>query len=299
MRLVAILLLLAASFDSGPAALAQDKPDPRPQDDIFFEKDVVYGKGGDEELKLNLGRPKDLAAPAPCVVIIHGGGWAAGNKSQHDPQVVELARKGYVAATVGYRFAPKHVFPAQVEDVKCAVRFLRANADKYRIDKDRIGAVGFSAGAHLSMMLGTMDKDDGLEGEGGNPDQPSKVNAVVAFFGPTDLTSSDWPDRTGKILVSFLGGTRQEKPEVYKRASPITYVNPGDAPMLLIQGTKDGLVPWTQATAMGDALTKAGVTGRVDLILGAHHGGWGGDEVKRTADETWAFFEQFLLKKKK
>jgi acetyl esterase/lipase len=283
------------SFDShGPGvALAQDK-----QDDILFEKDVVYGKGGDEELKLNLGRPKELTAPTPCIVIIHGGGWAAGNKNGHDAQVRELAKKGYVSATVGYRFAPKHIFPAQIEDVKCAIRFLRANADKYMIDKDRIGAVGFSAGAHLSMMLGTMDKDDGLEGEGGNPDQPSKVNAVVAWFGPTDLTSSDWPEKTGKILTSFLGGSKQEKPELYKKASPITYVNAGDAPMLLIQGTKDGLVPWTQATAMGDALTKAGVYGRVDLILGANHG-WGGDELKRTADETWAFFEQFLLKKKK
>jgi acetyl esterase/lipase len=261
MRLAALLFLAAPLLAAA-----------RPQDDLLFEKDVVYGKGGDEELKLNLGRLKEQSGPTPCVVIIHGGGWAAGNKSQHDAQVRDFAKRGYVAATVGYRFAPKHVFPAQIEDVKCAVRFLRANAEKYQIDKDRIGAVGFSAGAHLSMLLGTMDKEDGLEGEGGNPEQPSKVNAVVAFFGPTDLTSSDWPEKTGKILVNFLGGSKQEKLELYKKASPITYVTPGDAPMLLIQGTKDGLVPWTQATAMGDALTKAGVYGRVDLILGAHHG---------------------------
>jgi len=286
MKFVAWLLLVAAQ-------------EPKPQDDILFEKDLVYGKGGDEELKLNLGRPKEQTGTRPCVVLIHGGGWAAGNKNLHDPQVRDLVKRGFVGATVGYRFAPKHIFPAQIEDVKCAIRFLRANADKYGIDKDRIGAVGFSAGAHLSMLLGTMDKDDGLEGEGGNPDQSSKVNAVVAWFGPTDLTSSDWPERTGKILLSFLGGSKQEKLELYKKASPITYVNAGDAPMLLIQGTKDGLVPWTQATAMGDALTKAGVYGRVDLILGAHHGGWDGDESKRTAEETWAFFEQFLLKKKK
>ena len=289
MRLAALLFLAT------PLLAASE-----PQDDLLFEKDVVYGKGGEEELKLNLGRPKEQSGPSPCVVIIHGGGWAAGNKSQHDGQVRELAKRGYVAATVGYRFAPKHIFPAQIEDVKCAVRFLRANAEKYKIDKDRIGAVGFSAGAHLSMLLGTMDKEDGLEGDGGNPEQPSKVNAVVAFFGPTDLTSSDWPEKTGQILVSFLGGSRQEKPELYKKASPITYVTPGDAPMLLIQGTKDGLVPWTQATAMGDALTKAGVYGRVDLILGAHHGWWNDEfETRRTVDETWAFFEQFLQKKKK
>jgi acetyl esterase/lipase len=286
MRFAALLLL------AGPLFAA-----PESQDEILFEKDVVYGTGAGEELKLNLGRPKELSGATPCVVVIHGGGWAAGNKSQHDAQVRELAKRGYVAATVGYRFAPKHVFPAQIEDVKCAIRFLRANAEKYQIDKDRIGAVGFSAGAHLSMLLGTMDKEDGLEGEGGNPDQPSKVNAVVAWFGPTDLTSSDWPDVTGKIFLNFLGGPRQEKLDLYKKASPITYVNKGDAPMLLIQGTKDVLVPWTQATSMVDALTKANVYGRVDLIAGAGHG-WQGAELTRTADETWAFFEQFLKKKK-
>ncbi len=287
MRFAALLLL------AGPLFAA-----PEPQDELLFEKDVVYGKGGEEELKLNLGRPKDLSGPTPCIVIIHGGGWAAGSKTQHDAQVRDLAKRGYIAATVGYRFAPKHVFPSQIEDVKCAVRFLRANADKYQIDRDRIGAVGFSAGAHLSMLLGTMDKEDGLEGEGGNPEQSSKVNAVVAWFGPTDLTSSDWPEVTGRILLNFLGGSKQDKLELYKKASPITYVNKGDAPMLLLQGTKDVLVPWTQATAMADALTKAGVYGRVDLIVGAGHG-WQGPELNRTADETWAFFEQFLLKKKK
>jgi acetyl esterase/lipase len=264
----------------------------------IFESDVVYGKGADVDLKLNIGRPKEGSGPLPCIVVIHGGGWAAGNKNGHNAQVHDFVQKGYVSATIHYRFAPKHVFPAQIEDVKCAIRYLRANADKYGIDKSKIGAVGFSAGAHLSMMLGAMDKDDGLEGEGGNPGESSKVNAVVAFFGPTDFTTDDWPKQTVPILNTFFGGTKAEKAEAYKKASPITYVNAGDAPMLLIQGTKDVLVPWNQATAMGDALTKAGVYGRVDLILGANHG-WGGAELQRTADETVAFFDQVLKAKKK
>lgn len=287
MRTVALLLCLC------PLLSAQD-----PKVEEIFESDVVYGKGADVDLKLNIGRPKESAGPLPCIVLIHGGGWAAGNKNGHNSQVHEFVKKGYVSATVHYRFAPKYVFPAQIEDVKCAIRYLRANAERYGIDKDRIGAVGYSAGAHLSMMLGAMDKEDGLEGEGGNPEQPSKVNAVVAFFGPTDFTTEDWPEQTVPILTSFLGGTRPEKQEAYKKASPITYVNKGDAPMLLIQGTRDRLVPWTQATSMGAALTKAGVYGRVDLILGADHG-WGGGEAQRTADETVAFFDQFLKPKKK
>ena len=289
MRIAALLLCVSSLL------CAQEKKAP---DEIVFEKDLVYGKGAGEDLKLNLGHPKEQTGALPCILIIHGGGWAAGKKEDHNTQVRELAQRGYVAATVGYRFAPKHTFPAQIEDVKCAVRFLRANAEKYGIDKDRIGAVGFSAGAHLSMLLGTMDKDDGLEGEGGNPEQSSKVNAVVAWFGPTDLTSSDWPEQTGKILMNFLGGSKNEKLDLYKKASPLTYVNKGDAPMLLIQGTKDVLVPWTQATYMAEALSKAGVYGRVDLIVGANHG-WGGAELQRTADETWAFFDQLLKAKKK
>lgn len=287
MRTAALLLCL------GSLVSGQDR-----KIEEVFETDVVYGKAGDVELKLNIGRPKDSASPLPCIVLIHGGGWAAGNKNGHNPQVHDFVQKGYVSATVHYRFAPKHVFPAQVEDVKCAIRFLRANAEKYGIDKNRIGAVGFSAGAHLSMMLGAMDKEDGLEGDGGNPGESSKVNAVVAFFGPTDFMTDDWPKPTIGILHNFFGGTKEEKADAYRKASPITYVNAGDAPMLLIQGTKDVLVPWAQATAMGDALSKAGVYGRVDLILGAGHG-WGGAELQRTADATTAFFDQFLKAKKK
>ena len=287
MRTLALLLSLCPLLTSQDAKVEE-----------IFESDIVYGKGADVELKLNLGRPKESTGPLPCIVLIHGGGWAAGNKNGHNQQVHDFVQKGYVSATIHYRFAPKYVFPAQVEDVKCAIRFLRANADKYGIDKTRIGAVGFSAGAHLSMMLGAMDKEDGLEGEGGNPDESSKVNAVVAFFGPTDFRTDDWPKQTIGILHTFFSGTKEEKAEAYKKASPITYVNAGDAPMLLIQGTKDVLVPWAQATSMGDALTKSGVYGRVDLILGAGHG-WGGAELTRTVDETVAFFDQFLKSKKK
>jgi acetyl esterase/lipase len=257
-----------------------------------LEKDVVYGKGGGEDLTLNLARPTDRPGPRPCVLVIHGGGWAAGNKNGHNPQVLELAKRGYVAATVGYRFAPKHVFPAQVEDVKCAVRYLRANAEKYGIDKARFGAMGFSAGAHLSMMLGTMDKEDGLEGDGGCAEESSKVQAVVAWFGPTDF-SVEYPEASRRIVSTFLGGPLAEKAEVYRRASPVTYVGPGDAATLILQGTKDALVPHDQAVRMVDALTKAGVPGRCELLVGAGHG-WGGEELKRTADANWTWLDARL-----
>ena len=272
---------------------AADAPAADPAE-VVFEKDVVYGKGGGVDLKLNLCRPKGAdGEKRPCVLVIHGGGWMGGDKSQHDQQVRDFARAGFVSATVGYRFAPAHPFPAQVHDVKAAVRFLRANADKYGIDPQRFGAVGFSAGAHLSMMLATMDKEDGLEGDGGSPGQSSKVQAAVAYFGPTDLAATDVPDRVKDILKNFIGGTPAEKPREYRLASPLTYVSPGDASMLLFQGTRDPLVPHTQAYAMLEAMTRYNIPGRVELLVNGGHG-WGGAELKHTIDQTFAFFDQHL-----
>ena len=260
---------------------------------VVFEKDVVYGKTGEVELKLNLAKPKDATGKLPCVLVIHGGGWAAGNKEGHNNLTWEFAKRGFVSATIGYRLAPKSLFPAQIEDVKCAVRYLRANAEKLNVDPDKLGALGFSAGAHLSMMLGAMGKGDGLEGDGGHPEQSSQVQAVVAYFGPTDFVNVEFPEASRGIVSRWIGGSREDKKEQYRLASPVTYVSRGDAPMLLIQGTKDPLVPHNQAYRMADALTAAGVSGRVELLLGAGHG-WGGPDLVRSAEITYAFFEQKL-----
>jgi acetyl esterase/lipase len=263
-----------------------------PPTDVQFERDITYGTVPGQELKLNMARPKDAQGQLPCVVVIHGGAWRAGDRKQHDDLTWQFARRGYVSVTVGYRFCPQYPFPAQVQDVKCAVRFLRANATRYNIDPNRIGAVGFSAGAHLSMMLGVMDKQDGLDDSGGWDGPSSKVNAVVSFFGPTDLLAP-YPPATQGLLRDFLGGSQQEKAEAHRKASPITYVNKGDAPMLLLQGTKDPLVPYQQAIVMLEAMTKAEVPGRMELIAGASHG-WGGAELNRTALAMFAFFDEYL-----
>lgn len=285
--LTPLLLLSTVSY----AAAAE------PPATVAFERDVVYGKAGETELTLSLSRPKNPgAAKLPCVVIIHGGGWGGGNKQQHDELTWQFASKGYVAATIGYRLAPKHQFPAQVHDVKCAVRYLRAHAEKYGLDPQRVGAIGFSAGGHLSMMLGTTNGADGLEGDGGWPDQPSQVQAVVSYFGPTDLAAADIPPVVIDILTRFVGGTKHEKPDEFRKASPLTHVSPGDAPMLLFQGTKDPLVPHTQTYPMLEAMTRHNIPGRVELLIGAGHG-WGGDDLQRTATESFAFFNEHLKPK--
>lgn len=260
--------------------------------EIDLHTDVVYGTGGGEELKLDWAGPKNVTGKLPAIVYIHGGGWSGGNKGVHRKQIEEAARLGYLSVSVGYRLAPKHKFPAQVNDCKCAIRWMRAHAKELHLDPNRIGTVGFSAGAHLVMMLGTMDKEDGLEGDGGWADQSSKVQAVVSFAGPVNL-QSELPEVSQGIVKNFIGGTQQEMPDAHRLASPITYTNAGDAPMLLYQGTKDVLVPYDQALQMIHAMDKAGIPGRVETLIGAGHG-WRGYENKRSMAASIKFIAEHI-----
>lgn len=278
-----------------------------PDDASRFRTGVVFATHqrpeGPLELKMNIALPEGDAkgAKRPCIIAIHGGAWAAGNRADLNVLIRELAQSGYVAATISYRFVATDVFPAQSADCAAAVRFLRVHAAEYGLDPDRVGAVGFSAGAHLAMLLGTGSDADGLWPPAAAGEPAAKVNAVVAFFGPTQLNAADIPERS-KPLVERLVGIEPMRDgkslnDRLLAASPVSYVTSDDAPMLLIQGTKDPLVPHTQATLMAEAMTQAGVKGRVELIMGAGHG-WGGEELQRTLKITKEFFAQQLAPSK-
>ncbi len=282
-RTFAVVLICSAS---GTARGGDDA-------EVEIKTDIVYGTGGEEDLKLDLATPQGLDHPVPAIVAIHGGGWMQGNRTDMNEVMKRAAKHGFVAATVSYRLAPKHRFPAQIEDVKCAVRYLRAHADELHIDPDHIGAIGISAGAHLAMMLGTLDSGDGMEGEGGNPDESSKVQAVVSFVGPVNLVRTSYSETQEQILEAFFGGKPLNKIADCRRASPIVYVNEGDAPMLLFFGTKDPLIDADQAYQIAEALTEAKVPGRVEMLLGAGHG-WNGPELERTLNSSWKFFDDQL-----
>ena len=260
---------------------------------VATTNDVTYTKVGDVELKLDLARPAEGDGPFPAVVVIHGGAFRAGNKADNRPVLAELARRGYVAISPQYRFCPKETFPAQVLDVKAAVRWLKGHAGEYKVDPDRVGAMGFSAGGHLALMLGLTGPEDGLEGDAPADAPDTKIRAVVNYFGPTDFAATDLPAVTQPLTRDFLGGSPAEKPDAARRASPLTYVSKGDPPVLTFQGTKDPLVPYTQAIKLGDAQTAADVPGRLELLIGAGHG-WGGDQMKHTGDQTFDFFDRYL-----
>jgi acetyl esterase/lipase len=227
------------------------------------------------------------------MVVIHGGAWRMGQKSLMRGMLAEFARRGYVAIAPQYRFCPQETFPAQVHDVKAAVRWLKAHAADHKVDAAHVGALGFSAGAHLALMLGVTGPEDGLEGDASPGAPDTKIQAVVNYFGPTDLTAADFPEITRFWNRDFLGGTPEEKPDVARRASPLTFVSKGDAPVLSFQGTSDQFVPASQAVKLAEAQARASVPGRVELLIGARHG-FDSPELERTLEAAYAFLDFYL-----
>jgi acetyl esterase/lipase len=266
------------------------------------ESDVTYGKAEGIDLKLDLYFPaKTNSGALPVAVYVHGGGWQHGDKEQGAGAVdiPEMVKRGYLVGSINYRLAPAHKFPAQIEDAKCAIRFLRAHAKEYNLDPNRIGVWGGSAGGHLVALLGTTDSSAGLEGNGGWEEQSSRVQAVVDMFGPADLTPG------GSRGVSGVGenvfGAKSADDPVLKRASPITYVSKEDPPFLILHGDKDALVPLSQSRSLYDRLTEAGVSAKLVVVKNAGHGftPTGGSPNPSRAELTQMiadFFDQHLRK---
>lgn len=284
-----LLVLLAVGLASPLPSRGEDAPKT-----VRVERDLVYATAGTTPLQLDLALPVEGKGPHPVVVCIHGGAWRQGKRQDLARTIEVLARRGFAAATVSYRLAPAAKFPAQIEDCKAAVRWLRAHADRYKLDSDRFAAVGYSAGAHLACLLGVADKNDGLEGNGGHPEQSSRVQAVVSFFGPTDLVKKDWSEEieTG-ILIPLLGASYAEKPELYKRLSPVVYVTRDDPPFLFFHGTADTLVSVRHSRVLARQLQAVGVPARVIELEGEGHG-WRGEKLTRTLEQMLEFLDEHL-----
>lgn len=283
-----ILAIISCAFFK--TALAEEEA-------YIWEPSITYGKGGDVELKLDLARPASGKGPFPALIFMPGSGWGYNpvGRRQYCSALIKAAERGYVAVAVDYRLTSvkendktKYLFPAQVYDVKCAVRWLRANAKKYKIDPNRIGAVGWSSGGHLALMLGLTDPSHGLEGECGNLKFSSGVQAVVSLAGPTELISLYHEKSIPNSIVEFLGGTPEEVPDQYKIASPLTYVSKDDPPVLTIQGDRDASVPPKQAELLDAKMKEAGASHMLIIKKGVGHINFWYDNA------VWDFFDKHL-----
>ncbi len=243
-------------------------------DKVNIEKDIAY-LGPDRQEKGDLYRP---ALPAkgerfPAVLIIHGGGWSGGDKgAKREINIgTNLALNGYVGFSINYVLSAKNhpTWPQNLYDCKTAVRWLRKNAQRLNLDPEHIGVIGGSAGGHLAAMVAMTGPVAGLDPPGPNAEYSCRVQAAVDLYGPADLTDlTTWP-KTERL--SMMPASRAEKPELYRIASPITYADKSNPPLLILHGTADKTVPVEQSKLLAEALKKAGAEHELIIVEGAPH----------------------------
>ena len=284
------------------SAFAQQEARPLPEG-FQSELDVPYVKDGDEAQVLDIFYPTDVNRSRPLLVWIHGGGWRGGSK--HGVPWMHQLTRGYVVASVEYRFSQKAIFPAQIDDCLAAIRFLRKNAAKYGIDRSRVGVGGSSAGGHLSALVGTAGGTGAFKPVGGNPDVFDGVQAVCDIFGPTDFwtvieQAKDDPNvknifkwNDGDPYSLLIGGGLGKNKDRCTAVSPVTWVSKKTPPFLILHGDHDTLVPYAQSVELEARLKEKGVPVVLQKLPGAGHGGpaFNLPAIRRLTDD---FFDKHL-----
>ena len=262
---IAVVVAALAVLSAAPALAGADgtAAAPRQGVDIDVRHDLTYRHVGGDDLKLDAYIPAG-GGTRPGVMVIYGGGWILGSKELSAPLARQLAEQGFVVFAMNYRLAPFHPFPAAVDDVQASVEWVRDHAFDFGLDPARIGAIGGSAGGHLSAMLATFGA--------GPHDRGSRISAAVSWAGPMDLHPAEFGLDSQIYLDAFLNCIGQPCDEsTVVAASPISHVDPSDAPILLAQGEEDQLVPPDQGLRMADALQAAGVDHELLLVPNAGH----------------------------
>jgi acetyl esterase/lipase len=297
---LAIIVLLTHTTSAAPATQPVQTKIPG----VNRLTDIRYGEAAGNANLLDVYLPEKIDHPRPLIVWVHGGGWAGGDKN-FCPAVAAVSQ-GFVVASINYRLTSEAIYPAQIQDCKGAIRFLRAHADQYGIDPKRIGVWGASAGGHLVALLGTSGGSKELEGTvGGNLNESSRVQAVCDFFGPTDLSKfADEAQAAGiigttpgpRLIMALFGGGLQQKKDLVQLANPIAFISETKAadlpPFLIMHGDKDKVVPVAQSQLLDDSLTAAGARVEFKIVPGAGHGtGFSTPAIARTVLE---FFQKNL-----
>lgn len=299
---LAVLFGVAAAFLFAVPLSAQQpkRPMAKAPPGVKLVRDLEYARAGDKKLLLDLYLPEKSDKPLPVIVGIHGGGWANGSKD--GGQGSWLSARGYAVAVINYRLSGEAIFPAQIEDCKAAVRWLRANAAKHNLDADCVGVTGHSAGGHLASLLAVTGEVKEYD-VGEHLEFSSRVQAAAPMSGPTDFLQMDAHSPPGKKTrhddasspeSRLIGGAIQQNKDKVAKANPVTFVTKDDPPFLLVHGDEDPVVPHHQAELLNEALKKAGVESRLLTVKGAGHL-IGGRDVQ---PEIAAFFDKHVKSRK-
>lgn len=241
-------------------------------DTLDIRHDVTYAKYGERTLEMDIYRFGKEKKILPGIICIHGGGWAKGTRASHSEIAQALAARGYVTATISYRLSGEAPFPAAIQDCKAAVRFFRAQASELGIDPNKIGAIGSSAGGHLTALLATSNGSRKLEGDGGNPEFSSRIQAAVPMGAQTDFLSERTRQISRERLIwkQFMNGSLEDRPEAYGLASPLEHLDKSDPPCLIICGEMDD--ESTRAEEFRARMKSLNIPSALKVISGAPHG---------------------------
>lgn len=235
---------------------------------VTIEDGIIFGRGGGRDLRLDLFRPPAAVANGTGVLLVHGGGWIQGDRSQLRGYGILLGRLGYTCVASEYRLSGESAWPAQIHDVKAALRWMRANSGRLGIDATRIAISGNSAGAHLALMAAATPNDPAFEGEGGHAGAGTEVAAAIAFYAPTNLEVRAGA-RLDDVIVALMGGDTSEAR--LRSASPLHFARREFPPTLLFSGNNDEIVHVDESLRMYRALVGAGARAELHLYEGAPH----------------------------
>jgi len=278
-RVLLYLVIFGPSLLLG-ATVAEAQGEPPEKDFVEFRTsarvrvipDLAYAKYGNRTLLLDLYLPSQPGQGRPGVIVVRGGGWMVNDRKHFAHVASGLAERGVAAACIEYRTAEEAAFPGAIQDVKAAVRWMRANAARYGIDSRVIGTLGGSSGAHMALLAGLTARVAEFEGNGGHEDVSSQIQAVVSMATPADLLSLSANNK--RTVGTFLHVTPEQDEEKWRWASPVNHITAGGPPVLLLHGTADDSVPTSQSVDFARRYREAGASAEVGLLTGAPHAFW-------------------------